>query len=90
MTTQNIHTLIAQSNSKSAGACIALYLFFGLVGVHRFYVNGVTLFNLLYALTIGFFGIGFLIDFFLVWGMAARANTKALQHAFVKDQGLNK
>ncbi|QAY02053.1 TM2 domain containing protein [Vibrio phage vB_VpS_BA3] len=88
MTTPYINTTIAQANAKSSGACIFLYLFFGLVGAHRYYIKGVTVFNILYTLTIGFLGIMFFIDFFLVWGMANRANTKNLTSAFIKDYAM--
>ncbi|QQK88552.1 hypothetical protein [Vibrio phage PH669] len=85
MTTPYINTTIAQANAKSSGVCIFLYLLFGLVGAHRYYIKGITVFNILYTLTIGFFGIMFFIDFFLVWGMAGKCNSSALEKAFIKD-----
>ncbi|QIW90764.1 UNVERIFIED_ORG: hypothetical protein GCAPEGMB_00445 [Vibrio phage V07] len=85
MTSPFINTTIAQAKVKSSGACVFLYLLFGLLGAHRFYVKGVTVFNLLYMITLGFLGIGFFIDFFLVWGMADKHNSKMLREAFVND-----
>lgn len=85
MTTPYINTTIAQTNAKSSGVCILLFLLLGVTGAHRYYVRGVTVFNILYTLTVGFLGIMVLIDFFLVWGMASRTNTKSLEKAFVKD-----
>lgn len=85
MTSPYINTTIAQANAKSAGVCILLYLFLGLTGAHRYYIKGVTVFNLLYTFTLGFLGIMVFIDLFLVWGMASRANTEELRSAFIKD-----
>jgi|TARA_Y100000031_G_C8187455_1_gene369674 TctA family transporter len=50
-----------------------LWFFLGIFGIHRFYLNRVGT-GLLYLFTLGFFGIGWLIDIFLIPGIVQREN----------------
>ena len=47
----------------------------GLCGIHRFYV-GKPLTGLLWLFTVGLFGIGQIVDLFLIPGMVDNANRK--------------
>jgi hypothetical protein len=48
---------------KSKGVAYVLWLFFGLFGIHRFYLDKIGT-GVLYLLTFGVFGIGWIIDLF--------------------------
>lgn len=48
---------------KSKGIAYLLWFFFGLVGVHKFYVNRIGM-GILYLFTGGIFGIGWFFDLF--------------------------
>jgi TM2 domain-containing membrane protein YozV len=48
---------------KSKGVAYALWFFFGLLGIHKFYLGKVGM-GVLYIFTGGLFGIGWLIDLF--------------------------
>jgi len=82
---ENIHTIKAINNEKSSTVTILLFLFLGFFAAHRFYAQGVTVFNLLYLVTGGFFMIGIIVDFFLVWNMTEKANTTRITEARIKD-----
>lgn len=62
---------------KSVGVAYLLWFFLGLFGVHRFYL-GHTGMGCLYLLTGGFFGIGWLVDLFLIPSMVEEANEKVI------------
>lgn len=57
----------------SVGLAYVLWLLFGLIGAHYFYINkpGV---GVLYLLTGGLLGVGWLIDLFTLRGQVRRAN----------------
>lgn len=50
---------------KSRVACAVLSFFFGVWGVHRFYVGKIGT-GILWLLTLGFFGIAVWIDFIII------------------------
>ena len=53
--------MITRYSTKSWGDTILLTLFFGIFGIHRFFV-GKTVSGILYFFTLGFMGIGVFID----------------------------
>ena len=53
------------TSPKSRGIALLLCVFFGYFGVHRFYA-GRYLMGVLYLVTLGLFGIGWLVDILLV------------------------
>lgn len=85
----NYNTMKAQQEEKSTLIIFLLFIFFGYFAVHRFYANGFTLFNVLYACTGGFLLVMIFVDFFLIWGMAKKANAANLLDAQMKDMMLN-
>lgn len=84
-----MNTVMAMQNQKSNGVTVLLFLFLGFFGIHRFYAQGCTVFNVLYLCTCGFFGIMILVDLFLVWGMASKANTDRIMNAQMMDQAMS-
>ena len=54
-----------QRSEKSRGVAAVLCFFFGTLGIHRFYVGKIGT-GLLWMFTLGFFGIGDIIDFFMI------------------------
>jgi len=58
---------------KSTFTAYVLWLFFGLLGFHRFYLNRYGT-GLLYLVTAGLFGLGWLVDLFLIPEMVDEAN----------------
>ncbi len=61
---------------RSIPVAYILWFFLGLLGVHRFYCNRV-LSGLLWLVTLGLFGIGWLVDLFIIPGMVRNANAEA-------------
>lgn len=59
--------------AKEAGITYILWLFFGILGVHQFYLgkNGR---GLLYLFTLGVLGIGVLVDLFTIPSQVRRVN----------------
>lgn len=60
---------------KSKGVAYLLWFFLGIFSAHRFYL-GKTGSAILYLLTGQLFGIGWLVDLFLLGGMVDQYNTK--------------
>lgn len=58
---------IKKTNSKSRGIALILCIFLGFLGFHRFYL-GYLGWGVIYLLTLGFFGIGWIIDIFRLLG----------------------
>ncbi len=56
---------MTDKSSKSRIIAFLLCFFFGLLGLHRFYVGKIGT-GILWLITGGLFGIGALIDFFLI------------------------
>ena len=54
-----------QRSDKSRGIAAVLCFFFGTLGIHRFYVGKIGT-GLLWLFTLGFFGIGDIIDFLMI------------------------
>ncbi len=61
---------------RSVGVAYVLWILLGLNGVHRFYCGRIGT-GLLWLFTAGLFGIGWLVDAFLVPGMVREANAAA-------------
>lgn len=61
----NNQILQEQKSDKSRGVAALLCFFLGFLGIHRFYVGKIGT-GILWLLTVGFFGIGEFIDFFVI------------------------
>lgn len=61
------------TGKKSIGAAYLIWLFFGFFGIHRFYLGKVGT-GVLYLLTFGLFGLGWLWDLFFIPTYANRHN----------------
>ncbi len=58
---------------KSKAATYFLWFFLGVISAHRFYLGKITS-GIIYLLTGQLFGIGWIIDLFLIDGMVERYN----------------
>ncbi|GAM21899.1 hypothetical protein SAMD00019534_050740 [Acytostelium subglobosum LB1] len=67
---QNYHH---HHHCKSTGVAYLLWLFLGLFGVHRFYLHRYAS-GFIYLFTAGIFGIGWLLDLFLIPSMVRHFN----------------
>lgn len=59
------NTYSSPVSPKSRLAALLLCFFFGYLGIHRFYVGKIGT-GILWLLTGGFFGIGWIIDFIMI------------------------
>nr|AIE99666.1 putative membrane protein [uncultured marine group II/III euryarchaeote KM3_115_D04] len=59
-----------------------LWLFFGWLGIHRFYTGNVIT-GLIWMFSLGLFGIGWFVDIFLVPGLVAAANQRNQQKIII-------
>jgi TM2 domain-containing membrane protein YozV len=59
---------------KSTGTTYLLFLLFGLVGFHRFYLGKIGT-GVIYLFTFGLFGIGLLYDLFMIPSQVNAYNT---------------
>ncbi|MGA8118019.1 MAG: TM2 domain-containing protein [Actinocatenispora sp.] len=66
----------APAGQKSVGVAYALWFFLGVIGVHQFYLGKVGR-GVSYILTLGWLGIGLLIDLFTLPGQVRKANGQA-------------
>lgn len=55
----------SNSNSHDKKIALILCILFGYLGVHYFYVGKVTM-GIIYLLTVGLFGIGWIVDIFRI------------------------
>lgn len=68
---------------KSKGIAYLLWFFLGIFSAHRFYLGKVGS-GILYLLTGQLFGIGWVIDLFILGGMVDKYN---LMHGFIGPKG---
>ena len=73
---------------KSKLIAYLLWFFLGWAGIHRFYVGKVVS-GILYLLTLGFFGIGWFIDLFLLGGYVDTYNALHLAKYGMKNNNNN-
>jgi TM2 domain-containing membrane protein YozV len=64
-----------EQNQKQVHVAYILLIFFGVIGVHKFYLGRAGL-GVAYIFTLGFFGIGVLIDIFTLNTQTLEANAK--------------
>jgi len=64
---------------KSIAVAYVLWFFLGILGVHRFYLGRITS-GVVYLLTAGVFGIGWLVDICLIPAMVEEANARHDYH----------
>lgn len=64
------------AEDKKVHVAYILMIFFGIIGVHKFYLGRVG-FGILYILTLGILGIGVLVDVFTLHTQTVVANQKA-------------
>lgn len=72
-TTSNQASGAAPAGGKSVGVAYVLWFFLGVIGVHQFYL-GKTGRGISYIFTLGWVGIGLLIDLFTLPSQVRKAN----------------
>ena len=60
-------------NEKNIGIAYLLWFFFGVLGIHRFYLGRTTT-GIIWLLTGGLFLVGWIVDLFLIPGMVETYN----------------
>lgn len=65
---------VATRSEKDVGIAYVLWLFLGLVGGHKFYLGRIGI-GVAYLLTLGFLGLGVLIDLFTLPSQVRRENS---------------
>ncbi len=78
--TDCVETLIAGMHLKSAMVTVILSIFWGELGIDRFYVGDFG-WGLLKLFTLGGFGIWWFIDIFCCFGKAKKRNYKDIKNA---------
>lgn len=78
----------AAKGKKSSGCAYLLLVFWGLLAIHRFYL-GKTVSAILWLFTGGFFGIGFIIDLFLIPSMINSYNIGAENRIMIQQNNKN-
>lgn len=71
--TQSTPTTAETAAPKSVGVAYVLWFFLGVIGVHQFYLGKVGR-GVSYIFTLGWLGIGLLIDLFTLPGQVRKAN----------------
>lgn len=64
-------------SQREVGIAYLLWFFFGVLGVHHFYLGNIAR-GVLYLLTGGFLGVGILVDLFLLPSLTRRRNAEAI------------
>jgi TM2 domain-containing membrane protein YozV len=72
---------ITQAPLKDVGIAYILLIFFGGIGVHKFYLGRIGL-GIAYLLTGGFVGIGVLVDIFTLTTQVRKANAIVTSRGF--------
>lgn len=67
-----------ETQGKKTNVAYILLIFFGTLGVHRFYLGQVG-FGILWLLTLGLFGVGAFVDIFILGGLVEKTNQKRWQ-----------
>ena len=68
---------MAQLGNKDVTVAYLLWFFAGIFGVHRFYLGSIGI-GLLYLFTFAFFGLGWIIDAFLIPDLVKQANGQVI------------
>jgi TM2 domain-containing membrane protein YozV len=80
ITPQEAEVVLPDRASSGTAFLLWLACALGLCGIHRFYL-GKPVTGILYLLTFGIFGVGQLVDLFLLRGMVRETNGRALAEA---------